>query len=146
MIVINYPKPDFRLKKENEREFIFDSIRKRWVVLTPEEWVRQNFINYLIKSENYPAALIAVEKELMLAERKKRFDILLYDEHHQPWMMIECKSMNVQLNDETLQQLLRYHISIPARYLLITNGNSCYGWEKGKNHLVSISRFPLLYK
>lgn len=145
-MVINYPEPEFRLKKENERELIFDSIRKRWVVLTPEEWVRQNFISYLIKSENYPSALIAVEKELMLGERKKRFDILLYDMQHQPWMMIECKSMDVQLNDEVLQQLLRYHISVPARYLLITNGNNCYGWEKSKNQLESISSFPVLVK
>lgn len=145
-MVINYPEPDFRLKKENERELIFDTIRKRWVVLTPEEWVRQNFINYLIKSENYPSALIAVEKELMLGERKKRFDILLYDMQHQPWMMIECKSMDVQLNDEVLQQLLRYHISIPTRYLLITNGNNCYGWKKSNNQLESISSFPVLIK
>lgn len=146
MMVINYPEPDFRLKKENKRELIFDSIRKRWVVLTPEEWVRQNFISYLIKSVNYPSALIAVEKELMLGERKKRFDILLYDMQHQPWMMIECKSMDVPLNDEVLQQLLRYHISIPARYLLITNGNNCFGWKKSNNQLESISSFPVLVK
>lgn len=145
-MVINYPEPNFRLKKENERELIFDTIRKRWVVLTPEEWVRQNFISYLIKSQNYPSVLIAVEKELMLGERKKRFDILLYDMQHQPWMMIECKSMAVQLNDEVLQQLLRYHISIPTRYLLITNGINCYGWKKSNNQLESISSFPVLIK
>ncbi|MBS1655721.1 MAG: type I restriction enzyme HsdR N-terminal domain-containing protein, partial [Bacteroidetes bacterium] len=73
MLSITFPEPDFKIKKEKGREYIFDAIRKQWIVLTPEEWVRQNFINYLVKTLNYPVAMIAVEKEIMLGELKKRF-------------------------------------------------------------------------
>ena len=89
-MIINYPEPAFRIKTGNGKDFIFDLLRKKWVVLTPEEWVRQNFIQYLLQVKNYSAALIAIEKEIKLGELKKRFDILVYDSKHQPWMMIEC--------------------------------------------------------
>ena len=85
MLIINYPEPEFRLKKEGSKEFIFDILRKQWLQLTPEEWVRQNFIQYLVKEKKYPASLIAVEKEIQLGELKKRFDILVYNKDHQPW-------------------------------------------------------------
>src|SRR4030095_6603568 len=127
MVVINYPKPDFRIRKEGEKEFIFDGLRKKWLLLTPEEWVRQNFIQYLVRTRKYPAALIAVEKEILLGELKKRFDILVYDSHHRPWMMIECKGQEIPLNENTLQQVLRYNISVPVEFLLITNGGHCFG-------------------
>ena len=77
MLSINYPEPDFRIKKEEGKEFIFDALRRKWLLLTPEEWVRQNFIQYLIKIKKYPSSLIAIEKEIQLGELKKRFDILV---------------------------------------------------------------------
>ncbi|HWR33811.1 MAG TPA: type I restriction enzyme HsdR N-terminal domain-containing protein, partial [Chitinophagaceae bacterium] len=104
MLAIKYPEPDFRIRKENGKEEIFDSLRKKWVALTPEEWVRQNIIEYLIKEKNFPASLIAIEKEIRLGEMKKRFDILVYDNDHQPWMMIECKAVEIKLDDTVLQQ------------------------------------------
>jgi hypothetical protein len=143
MISINYPEPVFRLKKENEVEFIFDSIRKQWLILNEEEWVRQNFIQYLIQALHYPAAFIAVEKEIMLGELKKRFDILVYDQNHRPWLMIECKATAVNLNDSVLQQVLRYNISIPVSFLIITNGHYTYGWEKTGLELKLIQQMPL---
>ena len=143
MIQVNYPSPEFRTKKEGGKEFIFDAIRRRWLVITEEEWVRQNFIQYLIRVHQYPAALIAVEKEIQLGELKKRFDILVYDKDHQPWMLIECKAGNVKLNDDVVQQLLRYHITIPARYLFITNGHYTFGWEQSEKELNEISRMPV---
>lgn len=142
MVVINYPDPAFRIKKEDSKEFIFDALRKKWLVLTPEEWVRQNFVQYLISVKKYPASLIAIEKEIVLGELKKRFDILVYDNTHQPWMMIECKAAAIKLNDAVLQQVLRYNISIPVKYLIITNGNDTYAWEKGSNGLQSINEIP----
>lgn len=142
MVMINYPEPDFRIKKEEGRDLLFDPLRKKWVALTPEEWVRQNFIHYLIAEKKYPATLIAVEKEIQLGELKKRFDILVYNDQHQPWMMIECKAMEVQLEERTLQQLLRYNISLPVEYLIITNGSHCLGWRKKEGSLEEISEIP----
>lgn len=142
MLSITFPEPDFKIKKEKGREYIFDAIRKQWIVLTPEEWVRQNFINYLVKTLNYPVAMIAVEKEIMLGELKKRFDILVYDKEHTPWMMIECKAQEVPLTENVLQQVLRYNISVPVKYLLITNGNYHFGWRKTEGQLSSVLNMP----
>ncbi|HEV8508490.1 MAG TPA: type I restriction enzyme HsdR N-terminal domain-containing protein [Chitinophagaceae bacterium] len=143
MIAVNFPEPVFRLKREKDVEFIFDNIRKQWLVLNEEEWVRQNFIQYLIQTLQYPAAFIAIEKEIMLGELKKRFDILVYDKDHRPWMMIECKATTVGLNDAVLQQVLRYNISVPVSFLVITNGHSTYGWERGDRALTLIQQMPL---
>jgi hypothetical protein len=142
MLSIQFPEPDFRLKKEKEKDFIFDPLRKKWLLLTPEEWVRQNFVQYLVKVKNYPADLIAQEKVLQLGELKKRFDILVYDKHHRPWMMIECKAPEIKLNEGVLQQVLRYHISIPVGFLIITNGATSYGWEKKGMNLHLLEQIP----
>ena len=142
MLVIDYPKPEFRIKKEGEKEFIFDALRKKWLLLTPEEWVRQNFIQYMIRVKNYPSSLIATEKEIQLGELKKRFDILMYDSKHQPWMMIECKGPDIKLNDAVLQQILRYNISVPVSLIIITNGKLTYGWQKIGIDLQLITEIP----
>jgi len=142
MVAIKYPEPGFRIKNENTAEFIFDPLRKKWVVLTPEEWVRQNFIQYLLQVKKYPSALVAVEKEIKLGELKKRFDILVYNNHHQPWMMVECKAGDVQLDDEVLQQALRYNAAVPVTYIVITNGNYTYCWEKNINRLAELNELP----
>jgi hypothetical protein len=144
MVKINYPKPDFRTKKEEGKEFIFDTIRKKWLVLTPEEWVRQNFIQFLIQEKKYPAALLAIEKEIKLGELKKRFDILVYDKMLKPWMMIECKAGDVKLDEIVLQQVLRYNISVPVKYIIITNGHKTYGWERDGGDLKILDELPLV--
>lgn len=142
MVNVNFPEPDFQIKNENGKEFIFDPLRKKWLLLTPEEWVRQNFVQYLIKTKKYPSALIAVEKEIHLGEMKKRFDILVYDKNHQPLMMIECKAADVKLNEDTLQQVLRYNMSIPVQFIVITNGNTNFAWQKINNGLGPILEIP----
>jgi hypothetical protein len=142
MIFIDYPEPTFRIKEENEETFIFDPIRKQWLVLTDEEWVRQNFVQYLVQVKKYPASLIAIEKEIYLGELKKRFDILVYNSLHQPWMLIECKSPDIKMDMPVLEQVLRYGISIPADFLIITNGNTTYGWTKSANTLVPAEVLP----
>ena len=142
MISINYPEPTFRIKEVDEETFIFDIVRRRWLVLTDEEWVRQNFIGYLIQVMKYPASLIAIEKEIYLGELKKRFDILVYNTNHQPWMLVECKSPEVRMEMPVLEQVLRYGISVPADFLVITNGNTTYGWTKSANNLLSIEELP----
>ncbi len=121
MLKIEYPHHGFKIKKETGKEFIFDEVRKKWLRLTPEEWVRQNFIQYLIQIKNYPASLIAVEKEIELGELKKRCDIVLY-KSSKPWMIVECKEMNVPLTDSVIEQILRYNITLDVRFLVVTNG------------------------
>ena len=142
MVVITYPEPDFRITNEDGKDFVFDPLRKKWLVLTPEEWVRQNFVQYLLKVKSYPASLIAIEKEMLLGELKKRFDILVYDTNHKPWMMIECKATSVKLDEAVLQQVLRYNISVPVNYIVITNGSFTYAWQRKDNNLELINDLP----
>jgi hypothetical protein len=143
MISIQFPQPGFRIKNEEDKKFIFDTLRKRWLLLTPEEWVRQNFVQYLIKIKNYPSALIALEKEIQLGELKKRFDVLIYNKDHRPWMMIECKGGEIKLNDAVLQQVLRYNISVPVEFIVITNGSFTYGWQRTGGDLKLMSELPV---
>ena len=142
MIKIDYPPYQPKIKKEDDREFIFDEVRKQWVVLTPEEWVRQNFLQYIIQVKQYPAALIAVEKTISLGDLKKRFDIVVYDADSKPWMLIECKEMNVVLDKAVLDQVLRYNITLRVPYLVITNGNYCFAFSNGSGQLKALSMLP----
>jgi len=139
---MSFPEPVFKMKKEKGKEFIFDTIRKQWLLLTEEEWVRQNFIQNLVQEHHYPVTMIAIEKEILLGELKKRFDILVYDKGHKPWMLVECKGRNIKLNDDVLQQVLRYNISVPVTFMIITNGDYTYGWEKSGMELKEIERMP----
>ena len=143
MIKVNYPEPVFRFKEENGKEMIFDFIRKQWLLLNEEEWVRQNFIQFLVQELMYPSELIAVEKEIQLGDLKKRFDILVYDRDHNPWMLIECKASEINLDEKVLFQVLRYNISMPANFLVITNGQFTYAWEKINGELKEIPQMPV---
>ena len=142
MIKIKYQAYQPKIKKEDTREFIFDEVRKRWVVLTPEEWVRQNFLQYIITVKKYPASLIAVEKEVKLGDLRKRFDIVVYDKNSRPWMIIECKEMNVELSKQVLDQVLRYNIAMQVPYLVITNGSYCMAFQCIDNKLMELDELP----
>ncbi|MBC7873537.1 MAG: type I restriction enzyme HsdR N-terminal domain-containing protein [Ferruginibacter sp.] len=142
MLSIHYPEQKFQIKQDAGKDIIFDRLRKKWLLLTPEEWVRQNFVQYLIQVKKYPAALIAMEKMIRLGELKKRFDILVYDNNHHPWMMVECKAPVIKLDESVLHQLLRYHISVPTGFLIISNGELTYGWEKREQNLQLIHELP----
>jgi hypothetical protein len=133
MIKIYYPHYAFKIKEEETgKEFIFDELRKQWVRLTEEEWVRQNFVQYLLQLKKYPPSYIAVEKKMKLGEVNKRFDILVFDKAAKPWMMIECKAMNKPLDKTVLWQALHYNLAIPVKYLVITNGQQCYAYRKAE--------------
>lgn len=126
MIKAIYPPPtSFNIQQENGKEQIFDVVRKQWVRLTPEEWVRQNFIHFLLNNA-YPASLIAVEKEIVLNDLKKRCDIIVY-RNGEPWMIIECKETNVPLTEKVVHQVLNYNQALLVKYLLITNGTETFG-------------------
>ncbi|RYZ16542.1 MAG: type I restriction enzyme HsdR N-terminal domain-containing protein [Sphingobacteriales bacterium] len=122
MIALNFGQYPFRFKQELNQRYIFDIIRKKYVVLTPEEWVRQHILHYLCNDLQYPKGLISVEKEIKINNLKKRYDIVVYDGEHKPWMLIECKEPQVQITDQTLQQLLRYQNILQCPYWLLTNG------------------------
>lgn len=143
MIKIEYPPYRPKIKVVDARESIFDEVRKRWVILTPEEWVRQNFLQYLLQAKQYPASLIAVEKEIQSGELKKRFDIVVY-KNAQPWMIVECKEMNVTLDKKVLDQALRYNMTLQVEYIVITNGNYCYAFSCGSKSLKEIESLPAL--
>jgi len=142
MIKIAYPPYQHKIKKEIDKELIFDEIRKQWIILTPEEWVRQNFLQYLIQVKKYPQALIAIEKEIFLNDVKKRFDIVVYDRNTKPWMLIECKEMNVVLNNAALSQALRYNINLQVPCIVITNGSYCFAFTNTNNELQEFNELP----
>ena len=142
MIIVVYPEPQFRIKKENGSTYIFDSIRKSWLLVTEEEWVRQNMVHYLVKSLKYPSTAIAIEKEIYLNGMKKRFDILIYNKEIKPWLMIECKGPQIPLSEDVLQQVLRYNITVPVDYIIITNGHTTLGWKKEGQGLHLLEEFP----
>ncbi len=142
MIKIVYPDKKPTIKTEGGKESVFCIIRKRWVLLTPEEWVRQNFLLYLTESLSYPASLIAVEKQLNLGDLKKRFDIVVYGKDTKPFIITECKEMNVPLTENVLQQVLRYNINIQAGYLIITNGSHCIVFHKNGQDLEPVDSMP----
>lgn len=141
MIKISYPSYPFKIETREEKEYIFDPLRKKWVRLTPEEWVRQNFLQYLLQVMQYPPSLIAIEKEIQIGELKKRFDILVYKNDH-PWLLIECKEMNVPINESVMQQLLRYQTIVQADYLIVTNGNETKGIGKENNQFITLNAIP----
>ena len=142
MLKINYPPNNFRIKKEKNKEFIFDEVRCLWVTLTPEEWIRQNFLQYLIQVRNYPKTLFSVEKIITLGELKKRCDIVVY-KNNLPWMIVECKEMNVDLKLPAVEQILRYNMAVPVKYLIITNGNKTLAFEISVSGLSEINDLPV---
>ena len=142
MIAVQYPEPNFKIKKDGDKRYIFCIIRKQWLLLTEEEWVRQNSVQYLMTTLNYPKTLIACEKETQLNELKKRFDILVYDKNHKPWMLVECKEPGVILSEHVLQQVLRYNMKVPVQYIVITNGNHTIAWKKNNAQLDLLTELP----
>ena len=146
MIKIEFPKERIKIQHRGSGHEVFDVIRKKWLVLTPEEWVRQHIIHFLLITKKYPASLIAVEKEIMLGELKKRCDLVVYNRQSQPWMIIECKEMNVILSEKALEQVLRYHITLGAKYLVITNGSYCFGFRKENEQFTEVNDFPQFEK
>ena len=123
---LNLPSYNFNIKLEEQRKLIFDSIRKKYVVLTPEEWVRQNFISYLVEAKNYPKGLIAVEKKVDVNRMPKRSDIILYNNKAIPIMIVECKASSVKISQDTFNQIARYNMKLQVKYLVVTNGLNHY--------------------
>ncbi|MBB2145458.1 restriction endonuclease subunit R [Pedobacter sp. LMG 31464] len=123
---LNLPHHPFKITQRDDLYFIFDEIRKKHLVLTPEEWVRQHFIRYLIKEKNFPASLLQIEGGLSLNQTRKRSDILVYDKLGEKIMVIECKAPSVAITQATFDQAARYNSVYKARWLAVTNGLQHY--------------------
>jgi hypothetical protein len=123
---LNFPSYEVRTKAEGKRLLIFDRIRKKYVALTPEEWVRQHLINYLVSEKGYPATLISVEMPLKYIQVDKRSDVLVNNRNGQPLMLIECKAPEVALTQKVFEQIAVYNLTIQAPCLMLTNGLQHY--------------------
>ena len=126
METLNLPTYSFSLKSKDGRNYIFDSIRKKFVVLTPEEWVRQNFIQYLVREKGFPAALIMVEQPFRYNRMLKRTDILAYNNLGEPLVLVECKAPSVPISENVFDQIGLYNLAHQVPWLMVTNGMKHY--------------------
>ena len=123
---LNLPTYSFNIKLIEQRKYIFDFIRKKFVILTPEEWVRQNFLRYLVEEKKYPASLIFVEKEFKLNNLSKRSDAVVYDRMGRPVLIMEFKAPEVKIDQKVFDQIARYNLKLQVKYLIVSNGVGHY--------------------
>ena len=123
---LNFPTYSFRLKNSENNTHIFDVIRKKFVVLQPEEWVRQHCVQYLIQEKNYPISLINVEKVVLINGLKKRYDIVVFNPDGSLALVVECKAPKVKISQSVFDQIARYNLTLKATYLMVTNGLNHY--------------------
>ncbi len=126
METLNLPQYDLNIKSDAQSKYIFDIIRKKFLVLTPEEWVRQNFVHYLVHELHYPPSLMMTENGLKLFNTQKRSDIVVYDRNGKPLAVVECKAADVKITQETFNQVARYNIIFKAPIIIVTNGIKHY--------------------
>ncbi|AWL78047.1 type I restriction enzyme HsdR N-terminal domain-containing protein [Capnocytophaga canimorsus] len=123
---LNFYPYQFRFKNSENKTLIFDEIRKKFVVLQPEEWVRQHVVQFLIQEKSFPKSLINVEKELMINGLKKRYDIVVYKNTGEILLVVECKAPDILINQKVFDQVFRYNLSLQASVLMVTNGLQHY--------------------
>ncbi|TBV26282.1 restriction endonuclease subunit R [Meridianimaribacter sp. CL38] len=123
---LNFPTYSFRFKNNENKVSIFDAIRKKFVVLQPEEWVRQHCLQFLIEEKKYPKSLINVEKELTVNDLRKRYDIVVYNPNGQIHLVVECKAPKINIDQTVFDQIARYNLELNATYLMVTNGINHY--------------------
>ncbi|MBO6881771.1 type I restriction enzyme HsdR N-terminal domain-containing protein [Winogradskyella sp.] len=126
---LNFPKFEYRFKSTENKVSIFDVIRKKFIILQPEEWVRQHCVHFLINEKKFPKSLINVEKELTINGLKKRYDIVVFNPDGSIHLMVECKSYNITIDQSTFDQIARYNLQLDATYLMVTNGINHYYCE-----------------
>lgn len=126
MIQLNFPTYSFRFKNSENKVSIFDEIRKKFVVLTPEEWVRQHVVKFLIEEKKYPKSYINVEKLIKINDLSKRYDIVVYQPNGAIFLLIECKAPEVSISQQTFDQIARYNLVLNAQNLMVTNGLNHY--------------------
>lgn len=142
MQFLYYQPQDFRTRMQGQDVHVWDVFRKKWIVLTPEEWVRQNLLRYLTVGRKYPASLIAVERLVRVGERNRRFDAVVFSAQGSPWMLIECKAAHEAVNDAALSQLLAYQSELKAPYLVLTNGVELHCWQVQAGQATACAQLP----
>lgn len=140
-MTIQFPEYNPKIKTVDQKPQIWCLVRKKWVSFTKEEWVRQNWLNYLIHERQYPASLVAVEKEIHLGELKKRVDILVY-KNSSPWLLVECKEQEVPLSEQTIKQILSYQTVLQTGILIVTNGNDTRAFQINGTQIQQITQLP----
>ncbi len=140
---LNFPTYTFKYKNKENKPYIFDVIRKKYFLLTPEEWVRQHIVRFLLE-KGYSKNLISVEKQLIINGLKRRFDIVVFNKEMNPYILIECKAPDVQLTQKTFDQANRYNWLLKAPYLIMTNGMKHYICEIDfeKNNYKFLNEIP----
>jgi len=123
---LNFPQFQFKVRNISSRDEIFDPVRHKYVTLTPEEWVRQHLIAYLIQEKGFPVSLIGVEKQLVLNKLTKRFDLVVFKRNAAPLLLAECKAPGVEITEKAFDQAARYNMLLKAEYFFITNGLEHY--------------------
>lgn len=126
---LSLPGFEYKVKKKDGNMMIYDTVRKKYVALTPEEWVRQHVVHYLIDHKGYPGALVAVEKEISLYGLRRRFDVVCFDRNGEPLLIVECKAPAISLSQKVFDQVFGYNLALAARYVAITNGIKHYCGE-----------------
>jgi len=123
---LNFPTYSFRFKNSENKVAIFDEIRKKFILLTPEEWVRQHTLHYLVQDNKYPKSYINVEKLIKINTLNKRYDIVVFQTNGSIFLLIECKAPEVAITQKTFDQIARYNLELKAKYLMVTNGLNHY--------------------
>ena len=123
---LNFPTYSFRFKNSENKVSIFDEIRKKFILLTPEEWVRQHVVQFLLQDKKYPKSYINVEKLIKINELSKRYDGVVFQPNGEIFLLIECKAPEVPISQQTFDQIARYNLVLKAKYLMVTNGLNHY--------------------
>ncbi len=126
MHTLNFPRYSFRLKNSENKIAVFDELRKKFVLLTPEEWVRQHVVQFLLQEKKFPKSLLNVEKQVKLHDLIKRYDVLAYKPNGDIHLVVECKAAYVPITQDTFDQIARYNLALRADYLMVTNGLQHY--------------------
>ncbi|MCZ8090619.1 type I restriction enzyme HsdR N-terminal domain-containing protein [Flavobacterium sp.] len=123
---LNFPAYSFRLKNSENKVAIFDVIRKKFIILTPEEWVRQHTVQFLLDEKKYPKSYINVEKLIKVNDTSKRYDIAVFKPNGELFLLIECKAPEISITQDTFDQIARYNLKLKSEYLMVTNGLNHY--------------------
>ena len=148
MQILNFPLYEFRFKNSENKLYIFDIVRKKFVSLTPEEWVRQHTIQFLLKEKKYPQSLMNVEKQIQVNQLTKRYDIVVYRSDGSIFLAVECKAPQVKITQQIFDQIARYNMTLKAENLMITNGlhHIFYQIDYVNQKYVFLAELPDFYK
>jgi hypothetical protein len=144
MVKLDLPEFDYQISKAEGKIWIFDIIRKKQVVLTPEEWVRQHIVHFFITRLKYPKSLIKIESGLKYNQLQKRSDVVVYNREGNPWLLLECKAPDLKLNQNVVMQAAVYNNDVKAKYIAISNGmqHVCYEVKQNVSETELLKTFP----